>query len=83
MQRGYLRQQLNNIQGALADYNQAIQLEPTNALAYYNRGVVKYVFLKDKPGAIADYRKAAELAQQQGKQQLYESLMNQIKKLGG
>jgi tetratricopeptide (TPR) repeat protein len=83
MQRGYLRQQLKDIQAALADYNQAIQLEPTNALAYYNRGVVKLVFLKDKPGAIADYRKAADLAQQQGKQQLYENLMGQIKKLGG
>ena len=30
-----------NIQGALADYNRAIQLNPAYALAHVNRGVVR------------------------------------------
>jgi tetratricopeptide (TPR) repeat protein len=44
--------------GALADYNQAIALEPKSANAYNNRGVLKNEKLTDFQGALADYNQA-------------------------
>ncbi len=52
-------------QKALEDYNQAIQLDPNLAIAYFNRAYAK-LELKDKLGAIADFRQGAMLSQQQG-----------------
>jgi Tfp pilus assembly protein PilF len=48
-------------QGALADYNQAIQLKPDYTLAYVNRGVVRST-LGDRQGAIADLDRAISFA---------------------
>ena len=45
---------------SLADYDRAIQLNPNNAIAYYNRGVVKYALGKNQD-AIADYDRAIQL----------------------
>jgi tetratricopeptide (TPR) repeat protein len=36
------------------DYNPAIKINPNDANAYYNRGIVRYE-LGDKQGAIDDY----------------------------
>ena len=47
-------------QGALADLNQAIALNPNYVYGYYNRGLVKSN-LGDYPGAIADFDRALEL----------------------
>ena len=47
-------------QGAIADCNEAIELDPKNATAYNNRGYAKGK-LVDYQGAIADYNKAIEL----------------------
>ncbi len=47
--------------GALADYDQAVQLDPQNALAYGMRGVVKQI-QGDFNGSIADFRKSLQLA---------------------
>ena len=46
--------------GAIADFTKAIELDPDDAVAYYNRGNSKRK-LKDYYGAIADYTKAIEL----------------------
>jgi tetratricopeptide (TPR) repeat protein len=43
--------------GAIADYTQAIPINPQDAEAYYNRGLAKYES-GDKAGAIADYTQA-------------------------
>ena len=47
-------------QGAIADCNKAIELDPKYTKAYGNRGIAKYE-LGDNQGAIADYNKAIEL----------------------
>jgi tetratricopeptide (TPR) repeat protein len=67
-------------QGAIADYNQAINIKPDYALAYNNRGNAKYD-LGDKQGAIADYNQAAQLYSQQGNMEKYRKALDRIKNL--
>jgi tetratricopeptide (TPR) repeat protein len=55
--RGNVRNELGDKQGAIDDYNQAIKINPNYAGAYNNRGIVRKD-LGDKPGAIADYNLA-------------------------
>ncbi|MBO1347059.1 MAG: tetratricopeptide repeat protein [Hormoscilla sp. GUM202] len=43
--------------GAIADYTKAIKINSDHALAYKNRGIVRYK-LGEYSGAIADYTKA-------------------------
>ncbi len=45
---------------AIADYTQAIRLDPTDASAYYGRGLA-YFFTGDYDSAIADYTEAIRL----------------------
>ena len=45
---------------AIADYTQAIQLDPKNAVSYNNRGAA-YGIKGDLDGAIADYARAIQL----------------------
>ena len=55
--RAYAKYDLGDKQGAIADFNQAIAIDPQDAKAYINRGVTKSA-LGDKQGAIADYNQA-------------------------
>jgi tetratricopeptide (TPR) repeat protein len=50
-----------DIQGALADYNQAIALNPKFVNAYSNRGTLKQDKLNDRQGALADLNQAIAL----------------------
>lgn len=36
--RGWERREKNDAEGAMSDYNQALQIDPANLTAYYNRG---------------------------------------------
>jgi tetratricopeptide (TPR) repeat protein len=58
--RGVVRNELGDKQGAIDDYNLAIKINPNDALAYYNRGNVRDE-LGDKPGAIDDYNLAIKI----------------------
>lgn len=59
LERGKTRSSADNFNGALADFNRAIELQPT-AETYRERGQVKDK-LKDKQGALADFAEALKL----------------------
>ena len=46
--------------GALADYTKALEINPTYANSFYDRGLTKMA-LGDKKGACLDWEKAADL----------------------
>jgi tetratricopeptide (TPR) repeat protein len=58
--RGVAYKAKGDLNRAIADYNQAIALDPKYAVAYYNRGVM-YNDKGDLDRAIADYNRAIAL----------------------
>ncbi len=60
LSRGILLGRFNRSQEALAMFDKAIELDPTNAKAHYNRGVALEA-LHNKRKALAAYREATEL----------------------
>lgn len=59
--RGQAKYCLRMVPEALADYNKAIELDPGNAQAYYNRGTLMFISLTNYTGALANFSKAIEL----------------------
>ena len=59
-ERGYNRQSNGDFDGAILDFNKAIELKPDFVDAYHDRGVAHQA-KSDLAGAIADYTKAIEL----------------------
>ena len=60
LQRGKIKEALDDLAGAKSDYTKAIMLNENFDLAYLSRGMLK-VKEKDYPGARNDINKAAEL----------------------
>jgi tetratricopeptide (TPR) repeat protein len=60
--------------------SEAIAVNSTYALAYYNRGLVK-AKLADKKGAIADFQEAAKLFKKKGQKTSYQDAQKEIKTL--
>ena len=58
--RGIEKAKNGDLDGAIADFNRAIELDPKNDAPYFNRAQAKKL-KNDKAGAIADYTKAIEL----------------------
>ncbi len=58
--RGLAKANLGDKQGAIADYDRAIKINPNFAVVYLNRGAIK-LDLGDKQGAIADYDRAIKI----------------------
>jgi tetratricopeptide (TPR) repeat protein len=58
--RGFARQKKGDVDGAMADCNQAIKLDPKFAGAYNNRGNIK-LRKSDLNGAMSDYNQAIQL----------------------
>ncbi|PSB42302.1 tetratricopeptide repeat-containing S1 family peptidase [Chamaesiphon polymorphus] len=59
--RGIAKSKLNDAQGALADFDRAIQINPNSAPVYNHRGVLKMDKLKDTQGALVDYNRAIQI----------------------
>ena len=55
--RGLVKNELQDFDGSIEDYNKAIELDSKCSLAYNNRGYTKYK-QGDYKGALADYNKA-------------------------
>ena len=60
MNRGVAKSGLGDKQAAIQDYNQAIKINPNDALAYRNRGLDHYK-LGDKQAAIQDFNQALKI----------------------
>ena len=58
--RGLDRQNRGDLDGAIADYTRALQLESNDASIYFGRGAARQK-KNDLEGALADYNKAIEL----------------------
>ena len=58
--RGVAKHDLGEYADAIADYDEAIRLQPDHASAYYNRGNAKYA-LGEYEAAITDYDEAIRL----------------------
>jgi serine protease Do len=75
--RGLTQSALFKGEAAIADYTQAIQLNP-DALTYYNRGVVQ-LNLGNRPAALQDLQKSAEIALSQNNQLDYDRAREALK----
>ncbi len=58
--RGIEKGKEGDLDGAIADFTRAIELNPKDDAPYYNRAQAKRL-KKDAPGAVADYTRAIEL----------------------
>jgi tetratricopeptide (TPR) repeat protein len=70
---------LSDKQRAISDYNQAIRLNPKYAATFFNRALIRYDELGDKPGAIDDFQKAATLFREQGDPDMAQSVLDVMK----
>jgi Flp pilus assembly protein TadD len=65
---------------AIKALTQVIQLNPKNAMAYGDRGLIR-LNLGDKYGALADFQEAAQLFMSQGSKANYELVLSYIHKI--
>ncbi|HEV2666557.1 MAG TPA: tetratricopeptide repeat protein, partial [Blastocatellia bacterium] len=56
-----IEKERRDFDGAMADFNKALELNPKDVLASYQRGVMRFE-RGDNDGAISDFDKAIELA---------------------
>src|SRR5690349_15739335 len=60
LRHGLVRFSKGDLDGAIADYNRALEIDPKSAEAYVDRGKARQV-KHDLDGAIADYESAVSL----------------------
>jgi lipoprotein NlpI len=75
---GILKYQRGDFDGAIAAYNQAIDLDPKLAEAFFNRGIAKAAH-DDLDGAVADYSQALQVDPSLGPAYYYRGLARHSK----
>jgi len=80
LNRGLALFRIGNDRSALADYTQAIKLNPYYAKAYANRGIT-LARMGDRLGAISDLQQAASLFQAQGMISDAEKALDMVRQL--
>jgi len=60
--RGNIRVNKKDVNGAYADYNKALELDPDIPNAYHSRALLQYTLKQDPVAAMNDYNKAIELS---------------------
>ena len=78
LNRGVARSNLKDYQGAISDYDKALKIDPNYADAYVNRGSALYM-VGDKRKARGDWETAAQLYRQQGNEDDYKNVMDNIR----
>ncbi|AII43067.1 hypothetical protein KR100_06770 [Synechococcus sp. KORDI-100] len=63
--RAKAKYELKNYQGAIEDYTKAIEINPKYAMAIFTRGLARKYVIGDLEGACSDWRKAAELGDEE------------------
>jgi tetratricopeptide (TPR) repeat protein len=76
--RGVAKWRKGDLDGAIADYNRAVELDPKYAAAYYNRGVAKWQ-KGDLDGAFGDCNRAVELDPKDAKAYDNRAIVKQTK----
>jgi len=76
--RGLVHYILKDYQRAISDYNKALKIDPNNAYAYAGRGGVLYM-VGDKRKAREDWETAAQLFRQQGNEDGYKGVINNLR----
>jgi tetratricopeptide (TPR) repeat protein len=76
--RGYTAFREGNTEEALAAYNEAIRLDPSQPTAYADRADLRYSQGAATTEFLADYERAAELYQQAGNTEMAENMRSQI-----
>jgi serine/threonine-protein kinase len=61
LKRGNAKFSLNDFEGAMADYNKTIEINPTNATAFYDRGMIMARIYTNFSAAVADFTEAIKL----------------------
>lgn len=67
--RGFAKENIDDYEGALYDYNEAIQIDENHSVAYYNKGLLKLTKFHEPNGCL-DLKKAANLGLEQAKNAL-------------
>jgi tetratricopeptide (TPR) repeat protein len=84
--RGFLKSQLNDINGSVADFSKIINRNSVIrwdvSKAYYERGVLKKNRLGDNSGAIEDFRQALKGYRRDGKELLVKETLARLRELG-
>ena len=78
LNRGVARGKLKDYQGAISDYDKALKIDPNYARAYYNRGSALYM-VGDKRKARGDWETAAQLYRQQGNEDAYKTVIDNLR----
>ncbi len=76
-QQGFDRGRRGLYKEAIADYNQAINLNPDFAEAYVSRAIVRYL-TEDKQGGVEDLQKAIAIYKARGKSEIADMLLGRL-----